>query len=171
MGEGSFEATEGAGQRDLHRVTVTEASRILGVTESAVRKRVQRGTIPHEKAEDGRVYVYLDPTQSRGLSGKVRYSHASQSRSQSPGQSRDKYIRELEERNAFLEEQVKRQLEIIEDLVQRLPELEAPQEPREDHASDSEPVGEDRDRGTGSEAQEDVQAGRRSWWRRWLFGG
>lgn len=42
------------------RVTLQEAARRLGVTEGAVRKRVQRDSIEHEKGEDGRVYVYLD---------------------------------------------------------------------------------------------------------------
>ena len=73
-------ATGAAGHRDLHRVTVTEAAAMLGVTESAVRKRVQRGQIPHDKEETGRVYVYLDPNESRPLSGKVREGHASRSR-------------------------------------------------------------------------------------------
>lgn len=42
------------------RVTLQEAARRLGVTEGAVRKRVQRDSMEHEKGEDGRVYVYLD---------------------------------------------------------------------------------------------------------------
>jgi hypothetical protein len=41
------------------RVTIREAAARLGVTEGAVRKRIQRGSLPKEQGEDGRVYVYL----------------------------------------------------------------------------------------------------------------
>jgi hypothetical protein len=41
------------------RVTIREAAARLGVTEGAVRKRIQRGSLPKEQDEDGRVYVYL----------------------------------------------------------------------------------------------------------------
>ncbi len=178
MGEGRFEATEGAGQRDLHRVTVTDAARILGVTESAVRKRVQRGKIPHDKEEDGRVYVYLDPTESRALSGKVREGHTSQSHPIGPGQSRDKYIRFLEERNAFLEDLAKRQMDIIMDLVQRVPELEAASEPPQAPQDAPDASDEATPHPDTVGAQEGVQESggggegnaRRPWWLRWLGG-
>src|SRR4051812_18816514 len=45
----------------LDRVTVSEAAQRLGVKEQAIRKRIQRDTIPHDKDETGRVYVYLNP--------------------------------------------------------------------------------------------------------------
>ena len=165
-------ATGGAGHRDLHRVTVPEAAAIWGVTESAVRKRVQRGQIPHDKAENGRVYVYLDPDESRSLSGKVREGHTSRSRPSRPGQSRDDYARTLEERIAFLEEQVRRQTEIIAGLVLRVPELEAPAspgpEPRESPQTAADRAEEEEPRPAAGGAQEGAE--RRSWWRRILGG-
>lgn len=42
------------------RVTIQEAARRLGVGEAAIRKRIQRGRMRHEKAEHGRVYVWVD---------------------------------------------------------------------------------------------------------------
>src|SRR5215211_7907926 len=42
------------------RYTVPEAAKILGIGTDAVRKRIARDTIPHEKGDDGRVYIYLD---------------------------------------------------------------------------------------------------------------
>ena len=42
------------------RVTIQEAARRLGVKDDALRKRIQRGTLRHEKDPDGRVYVYMD---------------------------------------------------------------------------------------------------------------
>jgi excisionase family DNA binding protein len=45
------------------RVTIQEAAQRLGVKEDAIRKRIQRGSLRHEKAEYGRVYVWVDATQ------------------------------------------------------------------------------------------------------------
>ena len=45
------------------RVTIQEAARRLGVKEDAIRKRIQRGSMRHEKAKDGRVYVWVDVTR------------------------------------------------------------------------------------------------------------
>jgi len=45
----------------MDRFTVAQAADRLGVKEQAVRKRIQRGTLVHDKDGDGRVYVYLDP--------------------------------------------------------------------------------------------------------------
>jgi hypothetical protein len=164
-------ATGDAGHRDLHRLTVTEAAAMMGVTESAVRKRVQRGQIPHDKEDNGRLYVYLDPRESRPLSGKVRDGHASRSRPPGPGQSRDSYVRTLEERVGFLEEQVRRQTDIIAGLVQRVPELKAPaaQEPREAPQTNTEDAGGSEPRPATEEAQGPAE--RRSWLHRFFFGG
>jgi len=42
------------------RLTLRQAAARLGVSESAIRKRVERGTLPSDKGPDGRRYVYLD---------------------------------------------------------------------------------------------------------------
>src|SRR3712207_39469 len=41
------------------RVTTKEAAEALGISVEAVRKRIERGQLEHERV-DGRVYVYLD---------------------------------------------------------------------------------------------------------------
>jgi excisionase family DNA binding protein len=41
------------------RLTIQEAAHRLGVSESAVRKRIKRGTLQREKTEDGRALVYM----------------------------------------------------------------------------------------------------------------
>ena len=46
------------------RVTIREAAARLGVTEAAIRKRVQRGSLDKEMGGDGRVYVYLVLSQA-----------------------------------------------------------------------------------------------------------
>ena len=42
------------------RLTLRQAAARLGVSESAIRKRVERGTLHSDKGQDGRRYVYLD---------------------------------------------------------------------------------------------------------------
>lgn len=56
---GRYETESGNTSRT--RVSVDEAARSLGVTVDAIRKRVQRATIPHERdADTGRVWVLLE---------------------------------------------------------------------------------------------------------------
>ena len=43
-----------------NRLSVYEAATLLSVTVDAIRKRIQRGTIPHERDDDGRVWVLMD---------------------------------------------------------------------------------------------------------------
>jgi len=45
------------------RVSVYQTAEVMGVTVDAIRKRISRGTIPHERDEDGRVWVLLDTDQ------------------------------------------------------------------------------------------------------------
>jgi len=52
-----------SGQHSGARASVREAAELLGTTVDAIRKRVQRGTIPYEKASDGRVWILLGPGQ------------------------------------------------------------------------------------------------------------
>ena len=52
----------GAGQRDAESHNQGGAAR-LGVTEAAVRKRIQRGSLGKKMGENGRVYVYLNLSQ------------------------------------------------------------------------------------------------------------
>src|SRR3712207_9472003 len=47
----------------INRVTVPEAARLLGITQSAVHKRIARDQIAWEKTKDGRVYVFLDSAE------------------------------------------------------------------------------------------------------------
>jgi hypothetical protein len=44
----------------MDRLSVAQAAAILDVTQAAVYKRIQRGTIEHDKDSEGRVFVYVD---------------------------------------------------------------------------------------------------------------
>ena len=50
---------------EMVRLTVAEAADRLGISEASVRKRVQRGQIPHERGDDGRVFVWISPGETR----------------------------------------------------------------------------------------------------------
>jgi LCP family protein required for cell wall assembly len=60
VGEGRTESPS----PDLDRLTVAQAAGALGTSQDAVRKRIATGTIPHERDESGRVYVYLASSET-----------------------------------------------------------------------------------------------------------
>jgi hypothetical protein len=144
------------------RVSVYEAADLLGVTVDAIRKRIQRGTMPHERHEDGRVYVLLDET--RALQDKTSKPTSTvqddvQDDSQVPYLT-DELITELRAQNEWLRREVERKDAILLRIAERLPELEVTTEPREATVSTSE----GQSKGTApAEQQEPSQ--RRSWWR------
>ena len=78
------------------RVTIREAAVLLGVSEGAIRKRVDRGTLEHDKGTDGRVYVYLPDGADNGVDAST------------PHES-NALISEMKERIGFLEEELKAQ--------------------------------------------------------------
>ena len=112
----------------MDRVTVPEAAERLGISENAVRKRVQRNTIEWDRDADGRVYVYLSPTKTDYAGDQATDKAADQ----------DLLITRLENEVEYLRREVedwkeaaRRKDTIIMTMAQRIPELEAPQEPRE----------------------------------------
>ena len=146
------------------RVSIREAAKILDVSESAIHKRVQRGTLAHDKGPDGRVFVYLD-VLSDAVPDGVHHP------------STEALISEMRDRIGFLErelavrsDEIRRRDHIIAGLVERVPELPpaSPQEPRDGRETVSaDPAGEEV-RGDNGGPQEGVQ--RRPWWRR-MFAG
>jgi hypothetical protein len=85
------------GHTSSNRVSVYQAAEIMGVTVDAIRKRVSRDTISHERDEDGRVWVVLDTDQD--AASKVRDADQPQSAS-------DALISEMRNRIAFLEQEM-----------------------------------------------------------------
>ena len=142
------------------RVTIQEAARLLGVSEGAVRKRVKRDTLRHDKDEAGRIYVYLDGGTRRVDEGIDEVPHPDSSA----------LISELRSHNATLREQLEAEREanrenrrIIAVLTSRIPELEPPRETPseapEARVTPSEPV---------PNAETPPEAERVPWWRRLL---
>ena len=134
----------------------------------AVRKRVQRGTIEHEKDAAGRVHILLDSPDD-----------ASTVRDESPDatghaaliDAKEETISELRERVKRLEheldirnEEVRRRDHLLAAALERIPAIEPP-EPQDAPTETAEPSGS----GEGRAESEDVTE-RRGLWRRW-FGG
>ena len=137
-----------------------QAAETLGVTVDAVRGRIKRGTIEHER-DGNRVYVILAADES----GTGR------------DQTNDQYgesgalISRLEGEVEFLRDQVRRQQEIIAQQAVTMRQLTAAaqEEPTEDAQTVAEePEGTDgTDTPTGRGGAE-TGAQRRSWWRRFF---
>jgi hypothetical protein len=157
-----------AGPPSGRRVSVDEAARALGLTVDAVRKRVQRGTIEHEKDAAGRVRILLDGPD-----------HPSTLQDDSPDitgpliAAKDETIEELRARVRRLEdeldtrnEEIRRRDHLLAAALERIPELEAPREaPGDTETPTKEPEGfEPRSNTPGPQT-----AAQRPWWRR-VFG-
>jgi hypothetical protein len=96
----------GEGRTSGRRVTVDEAARHLGLTVDAVRKRVQRDQIPHEKDAAGRVRIILDIPDSTSTIQDERPDTTG--RDSARADAREELVEELRDRVAFLERELER---------------------------------------------------------------
>src|SRR5215203_6411900 len=110
---------EGVRTVQHERLTIQEAAHRLGVSESAVRKRIKRGTLQREKTEDGRVLVYMEPSVPGAE--EVRTPE------------RDALISEMQQRLALLEreldvrtEEIRRRDTIIMNMTEAMKALNPP---------------------------------------------
>jgi len=134
------------------RVTTKEAAEALGISVEAVRKRIERGQLGHERV-DGRVYVYLDGDQTESGPNVEVESTALISEKNARIELLERQLTEANERD-------RENRRIIAALTQRIPQLEAPAEPRESPETAMEQ----------EEADARPQSGERvPWWRR-MFG-
>jgi len=143
----------------MERLTVAQAAERLGVTRDAVRKRIKRHSIEWEVGENGETYVYVGPSAtaedpSGDTSGQEQVVEV----------LRDQ-VEHLREQLDRAEERDRENRRIIAALTQRIPELEAPSEPRESPETPSEEY-----YGTSPQEAEDSLQRRseRSWWRRFF---
>jgi len=144
------------------RLTLRQAATRLGVSESAIRKRVERDTLRSDKGADGRRYVYLD-TGADAVTDEGADTSATG--------ERDALISELRAHNDTLREQLKAERQahaearrLLMAALERIPpQLEAPRESPQ--TVEEEPEGSE-PRPATVESQEGAQ---RPWWRR-VFG-
>jgi hypothetical protein len=165
-----------AGRR---RLDLKEAAAELGVTSEAIRRRAKRGTLPSEKGEDGRLYVWVpdvsdaDPHGGgHGVSDDRPHGgvHDQDQDTRAP----DVLLERFEDENDFLRrelERLHRELErkdaILLTMAQRIPELEPAREASPE--ATGEPVSHSNNGSNGDDVPPE-QEERRSWWRRLLEG-
>jgi len=143
------------------RVTIQEAAQRLGVKEDAIRKRIQRGTLRHEKTPEGRVFVWVDTASDTTQdTAQDRYQDASQDALLT---AKDETIAALREQLAQANERDRENRRIIAALTSRIPAIEAPQEVSESSETVEEQQGRGEPRPDAPGAQEGSQ---RPWWRR-----
>ncbi len=183
------------GTRSGSEVSVYEAADILGVTVDAIRKRIQRGSIPHRRNEDGRVWVILDaysglrdttgtpwdvPGSAESERGKHQRSTLLQAKDETIAELRDhvQHLRDIiETRDRELEartEELRRRDIIISSIAQRIPEL-APAASREtparpEKASDTPEEAEEGNQALGAHEDQEVSPQQRTWLARFFFG-
>jgi hypothetical protein len=140
------------------RLTLRQAAARLGVSESAIRKRVERGTLRSDKGPDGRRYVYLDTGADRmaDIGSDTSATH-----------ERDALISEMRAHNETLREQLEAERQahaearrLLAAALERIPALEPPGEPE----SAPEPVP-----STETPPEPETPTEPRPWWRR-MFG-
>jgi hypothetical protein len=147
------------GRRGVVRLTIQETARQLGVSEGAVRKRVNRGTLRSEKEEDGRVYVYLDERGRRGVDD---------GQDEGVDPNSNALISQLRDEVAYLRDENRRKDEIIMQQAMTMRQLSAASQETTEASETVEEAPEGAEpRSAAGGAQEGSQ---RSWWRRW-FGG
>jgi hypothetical protein len=136
----------------MERYTVTEAAWLLGVGTDAIRKRVQRDTIKHERI-NGTVYVWLDADETRRDRDTV----------ESLMEAYRGQLEDSREQIEFLRRELERKDAILLTMAEGLKALESPEQ-RESPVSPSE---------EGSDTQpppDHLGQEKRSWWRK-LVGG
>lgn len=146
----------------MDRVSVAEAAERLGISQDAIYKRIKRETIPWDKGEDDKTYVWIDEVDESTDRARQSTDRASES---SNYVSKDELLLEMRARVSFLEEELRRKDAILMTMAQRIPELEAPSEPLEAPEKASEGT----EKGTtATPEQQQEPSQRRSWWRRLL---
>ena len=150
---------DATGHLSTQRVSVDEAARRLGLPVDAIRKRIARGTIAHERGEHGRVWVLLDIDQDTGRP---------QSDSSALISAKDETIATLREQLEAERQAHAEVRRIIAGLVERIPP--AIDAPSETPGAPTEAAGEPERTEPWTGAPGPQERVSRPWWRR-VFGG
>jgi hypothetical protein len=138
------------------RLTIRGAAARFGVSESAIRKRIDRGTLRHDKGSDGRIYVYVDT-----VADAVADTSTTPESNALISQLRDE-IQYLREENRRKDEIIMQQAITMRSLTPPPEPTEAPSEPREPPETATQEEAEPPRPGGGQGGAQ------RPWWRRWF---
>jgi hypothetical protein len=167
---------------EMVRFNVAEAAHRLGISEAGVRKRVQRGQIPHERDDAGRLFVWISPGETRHAASR---DDAEESRDTAP------LVEEVRDRLRYVEGQLEAERQahaetrrlLLSALEKIPPAIEPPSEVRETPSEATEQPGREGaqeaqessemhmpEAGGGPLPRDQQRASERPWWRR-MFGG
>ena len=163
MGEGQ----DTTGRSSTARVSVQEAAERLSTTVDAIRKRVQRGTIVHEKDPDGRVWILLDADRTRHDADQDTTGHRQDSEPTALISAKDETIATLREQLQAERQAHSEARRLLAAALERIPAIEAPREASDATEAADEQQGRGEPHPSAGSSQEAV---RRPWWRR-VFGG
>jgi excisionase family DNA binding protein len=156
------------------RATVEEAAKILGASENAVRKRIERGTLSSEKVNGVRYVLLLDsdmPQHARytagdsstGISGDLALLQAR--------------LDSIQEQVGYLkavvqarDEELRRKDHIIAALTERIPELEPLREASREAREALVIAAEEADKGSTTPPEQQEPVEHRSWLYRLFYG-
>jgi excisionase family DNA binding protein len=118
------------------RATVEEAAKILGTSENAVRKRIERGTLPSEKVDGVRYVLLLDSDIPQHAADTAGGSVTDMSTDMPHDLAlMQAHLDSMQEQVSYLkavvqtrDEELRRKDHIIAALTERIPELEPPRE-------------------------------------------
>lgn len=138
-------------------MTVKSAAELLGISEHAVRQRINRGTLEHEKADDGRVYVLVNSEV-----------YAEQSAEHKPSaliEALQDQIQTLKQQLATAEERDRENRRLLAAALERIPAIEPPPDMPSDARESPLTASEEEGKGGVPPNTE-----RRPWWRRvWRY--
>jgi hypothetical protein len=142
---------------------VAEAADALGITVDAVRSRIKRGTMAHER-KGARVYVLLGADESRPGHDQDTDQVGDQGTT-APEDRTDELIATLREQLQAERQAHAEARRLLAAALERIPAIEAPADDRESPQT----VEEEPERAQPQSSTEEAQEGvRRPWWRRWF---
>jgi hypothetical protein len=161
------EGRTGADNRADERLTLREAAARLGVSESAIRKRVERGTLRSDKGPDGKRYVYLRST----VADTMADTGADMDAAHVPSSYAEALLSEMRDRVAFLERELERKDAILLNMTEAMKAIAPPanEEPLQEASEAPQTATEQPGRGGAQTPLPEAQEGeQRPWWRRWF---
>jgi len=159
----------------IDRITVPEAAERLGITQSAVHKRISRNQMRWEKDEEGRVYVFLDSSGS--VNDRVTDKVNDKSKDLVLDSLRDQIVAykdqveylqtELTRRSEEHREEIRRRDHLLAAALERIPAIEPPDTPSETPESPETPSEEPYSTHAPPTPETPVSDAqhKRSWWR------
>jgi hypothetical protein len=150
----------------FEKLTVAAAADRMGTSQDAVRKRIQRNTIKWDKDEDGRVYVYLDASETR----QATDHDASETASGMALEILQAQVAHLQEIISIRDEEIRRHQHLLAAALERIPAIEAPQEPSPEASESPETPFEKAGKGDPppGDTGDSRSSAREPWWRRWF---